>query len=188
MLSNKPGVAGLERAQKANIDVACLEHQDFPERPLFDAALVETLQPYHPDLIILAGFMRILTTVFTDYYAGRMLNIHPSLLPKYPGLDTHQQVIDAGERWHGSTVHFVTEQLDGGPAIMQGRVAVMPDDSATTLAARVLTIEHRIYPKAAALYASGRLKCRNGAAWLDGERLDGPIQYAESDMPRTSGS
>jgi len=181
VLSNKPGVAGLERAQKANIDVACIAHKDFPERPLFDAALIETLYPYRPDLIILAGFMRILTAVFTDHFAGRILNIHPSLLPKYPGLDTHQRAIDAGEHWHGSTVHFVTEQLDGGPAIIQGKVAVMPDDSAASLAARVLAVEHRIYPRAAALFASGRLQCRNGAAWLDGKQLDRPIQIADNE-------
>ena len=122
VLSNRPEAAGLERARKANISTECLRHQDYPQREQFDAALVETLGNYHPDLIILAGFMRILTGTFVNQFSGRILNIHPSLLPKFPGLDTHQRAIDAGEEWHGSTVHFVTAELDGGPAIIQGRV------------------------------------------------------------------
>jgi phosphoribosylglycinamide formyltransferase-1 len=130
VLSNRPDAAGLERARKANIEVECIRHQDYPERALFDAALNETLDKYQPELIVLAGFMRILTPTFVSHF---------SLLPKFPGLDTHQRAIDAGEKWHGSTVHFVTEELDGGPAIIQGRVPVMPDDSAAKLAARVLT-------------------------------------------------
>lgn len=177
VLSNRPDAAGLERARQANINVECIRHQDYPQRELFDAALVETLDKYQPDLIILAGFMRILTNTFVNHFSGRVLNIHPSLLPKFPGLDTHQRAIDAGEEWHGSTVHFVTEELDGGPAIIQGRVSVMPDDSATELAARVLAVEHRIYPEAARLFAAGRIECRDGSAWLDGERLTEPLQY-----------
>jgi phosphoribosylglycinamide formyltransferase-1 len=179
VLSNRPDAAGLERARKANIEVECIRHQDYPERALFDAALNETLDKYQPELIVLAGFMRILTPTFVSHFSGRVLNIHPSLLPKFPGLDTHQRAIDAGEKWHGSTVHFVTEELDGGPAIIQGRVPVMPDDSAAKLAARVLAVEHRIYPEAARMFAAGRLECRDGSAWLDGERLEEPVQYAE---------
>ncbi len=106
-----------------------------------------------------------------------MLNIHPSLLPRFPGLDTHQRAIDAGDKWHGCTVHFVTEDLDGGPAIIQGRVPVMPDDSASELAARVLKVEHQIYPEAARLFAAGRLQYRDGDAWLDGERLLEPVRF-----------
>jgi len=177
VLSNRPDAAGLERARKASISVECIRHQDYAQRELFDSALVETLDKYQPELIILAGFMRILTNTFVNHFRGRVLNIHPSLLPKFPGLDTHQRAIDAGEEWHGSTVHFVTEDLDGGPAIIQGRVPVMPDDSATELAARVLAVEHRIYPEAARMFAAGRLECRDGAAWLDGERLSEPLQY-----------
>ena len=177
VLSNKPAAAGLERARKAGICVECVEHRDYPERAAFDAALVEVLDRYAPDIIILAGFMRILTPVFIDHFAGKILNIHPSLLPKYPGLDTHQRVIDAGDKWHGSTVHFATEELDGGPRIIQGRVPVLAGDTAATLAARVLRIEHRIYPQAAALIAAGRLEYRDGAAWLDDQRLVEPIQY-----------
>ncbi len=181
VLSNKPGVAGLERARKAGIPVECVEHRDYPEREAFDAALVKTLDRYSPELVILAGFMRILTPVFIDHFAGRIMNIHPSLLPKYPGLDTHQRAIDAGDEWAGSTVHFATEELDGGPRIIQGRVPVEPGDTAATLAARVLEVEHRIYPAAAALFASGRLRFRDGAAWLDDKPLDEPIRFRLSE-------
>ena len=177
VLSNRPEAAGLERARKANISTECLRHQDYPQRTHFDAALAETLGKYHPDLVILAGFMRFLTATFVGQFRGRILNIHPSLLPKFPGLDTHQRAIDAGEEMHGSTVHFVTEELDGGPAIIQGRVPVKPDDSAASLAARVLAVEHRIFPEAARMFAAGRLEYRDRSAWLDGERLEEPVQY-----------
>jgi len=177
VLSNKPGAAGLDRARKANINVECIEHRNYPGRAQFDAALIAKLADYEPDLIILAGFMRILTPVFIDQFAGRIFNIHPSLLPKYPGLDTHQRAIDAGDKWHGSTVHFATEELDGGPRIIQGRVPVLADDTAETLAARVLKVEHQIYPQAAALFAAGRLQYRDGDAWLDNKLLEEPLQY-----------
>ena len=179
VLSNNPEAAGLERARKADIGIECINHRDYPVREEYDAALVTALDQHDPDLIILAGFMRILTPVFIDHYAGKVLNIHPSLLPKYPGLDTHQRAIDAGDKWHGSTVHFVTAELDGGPRIIQGRVPILSDDTAATLAARVLTIEHQIYPQAATLFAERRLACRDGHAWLDGQRLDEPIAQAE---------
>lgn len=177
VLSNKPEAAGLDRARNAGLNVECIRHQDFPERSLFDAALVETLEQYRPDLIILAGFMRILTPTFVDRFAGRILNIHPSLLPKYPGLDTHQRALDAGDKWHGCTVHFVTRELDSGAAIIQGRVPVLAEDSAADLAARVLKVEHRIYPQAAALFATGRLEYRDGYAWLDGKKLEEPLKF-----------
>jgi len=177
VLSNKPGVAGLDRARKARIPVECVEHGGYPDRESFDAALNETLDRYSPDLIILAGFMRILTPVFIDHFAGKIFNIHPSLLPQYPGLDTHQRAIDAGDQWAGSTVHFVTEELDGGPLVIQGRVPVARDDTARSLAARVLKVEHQIYPEAAALFAAGRLEHRDGTAWLDGQRLEKPIAF-----------
>jgi phosphoribosylglycinamide formyltransferase-1 len=180
VLSNRPGAAGLERARKANIPVECIRHQDYPQRSQFDAALVETLASYQPDIVILAGFMRILGASFVNHFSGRVLNIHPSLLPRFPGLDTHQRAIDAGDRWAGSTVHFVTEELDGGPAIIQGRVPVMAGDSAAVLAARVLAVEHKIYPEAARLFAAGRILLRDGVAWLDGERLVEPLQYSKA--------
>lgn len=177
VLSNKPDALGLERAKKAHIPVECVEHGDYPDRESFESALNDTLDRYSPDLIILAGFMRILTPVFIEHFAGRIFNIHPSLLPKYPGLDTHQRAIDAGDNWAGSTVHFATEELDGGPRIIQGRVRVEADDTAKTLASRVLKIEHEIYPQAAALFAAGRLEFIDGAAWLDGKKLDEPIRF-----------
>lgn len=177
VLSNKLGAAGLERARKARIPIECVEHGDYPDRESFDAALNDTLDRYAPDLVILAGFMRILTPVFIDHFAGRILNIHPSLLPKYPGLDTHQRAIDAGDEWAGSTVHFATAELDGGPPVIQARVPVEPDDTAKALAARVLKMEHQIYPEAASLLAAGRLEFRDGAAWLDGEKLENPIPF-----------
>jgi phosphoribosylglycinamide formyltransferase-1 len=177
VLSNRPDAAGLERARKANVGTECIRHQDYAQRALFDAALVEMLDRYEPDLIILAGFMRILTGTFVNHFSGRVLNIHPSLLPKFPGLDTHQRAIDAGEKWHGSTVHFVTEDLDGGPSIIQGQVAVMPGDSPAELAARALAVEHKIYPEAARLFVAGRIEYRDSSAWLDGDRLSEPLQY-----------
>ncbi len=180
VLSNRPDAAGLERARKADISTECLRHQDYPARAQFDAALVETLDKYEPDLVILAGFMRILTATFVNHFSGRILNIHPSLLPKFPGLDTHQRALDAGEEWHGSTVHFVSGELDGGPALIQGRVPVRPDDSAAELAARVLAVEHKIYPQAVRMFAAGRIECRDDSAWLDGERLTEPLQYANT--------
>lgn len=177
VLSNMPAAAGLDRARKARIPIECVEHGDYPDRESFDAALNDTLDRYAPDMVILAGFMRILTPVFIDHFAGRIFNIHPSLLPKYPGLNTHHRSIAAGDEWAGSTVHFATAELDGGPQIIQGRVRVEPDDTAKSLAARVLRVEHQIYPQAAALFAAGRLEYRDGAAWLDGNRLTAPIQF-----------
>ncbi len=177
VLSNKLGVAGLDRARKARIPIECVEHGEYLDRESFDAAVNDTLDRYSPDLIILAGFMRILTHVFIDHFAGMIFNIHPSLLPKYPGLDTHQRAIDAGDQWAGSTVHFATEELDGGPPVIQGRVPIERDDTAQSLAARVLKVEHQIYPKAAALFVAGRLEYWDGTAWLDGQRLEEPIAF-----------
>jgi phosphoribosylglycinamide formyltransferase-1 len=175
VVSNRADAFGLARARGANIPTECVRNEDYPDRAAFDEALAETLCRYEPDLLILAGFMRILTGAFVQRFQGRILNIHPALLPKYPGLNTHQRVIDAGERWHGSTVHFVTEALDAGPRILQGRVPVLGNDTAGALSARVQAVEHRIYPEAAALFASGRLEFRNGATWLDGSELDEPV-------------
>lgn len=177
VVSNRPDAYGLTRARDAGIPVECVQNEAYPDRDAFDEALADTLDKYAPDLVILAGFMRILTAPFVKRFEGRILNIHPALLPKYPGLHTHQRVIDAGEEWHGSTVHFVTEELDAGPRILQGRVPVLEGDTAERLSARVQAIEHKIYPQAAGLFASGRLKMKDGASWLDGERLDEPVQY-----------
>ena len=178
VLSNKQNAVGLGRARKAGIPTEHVDHNNYTERQLFDAALIETLAPYSPDLIILAGFMRVLTPIFINHFAERILNIHPSLLPNYQGLNTHQRAIDAGDKWAGSTVHFATEDLDAGPMIIQGRVPIKVNDTAETLAARVLKVEHQIYPEAAALLALGRLKYRGGVAYLDDKLLRKPLQYS----------
>jgi len=175
VFSNNPIAFGLERAEKAGIPTACIQHGDFPDRESFDRAVIAELDRWNPELLILAGFMRILSPAFVSHYEGKILNIHPALLPKYPGLNTHQRVLDAGDEWHGSTVHFVTEELDGGPRILQGRLPVDPQESADELQHRVQAIEHKIYPQAAGLVGSGRVVFRNGRAWIDGELADEPM-------------
>jgi phosphoribosylglycinamide formyltransferase-1 len=175
VFSNRPDAFGLTRAVDAGIPKACIEHGKFQDRESFDQAVAAKLEEYEPDLLVLAGFMRILSPWFVNRFEGRILNIHPALLPAYPGLDTHQRVLDAGEQWHGSTVHFVTEELDGGPRILQGRLAVDPTESAADLCGRVQALEHRIYPQAAHWFGEGRLAFRDKEAWLDGQRLEQPI-------------
>ncbi len=177
VLSSRPDAYGLTRARDANIPTECVRNENYPNRAAFDEAMASTLERYRPDLLILAGFMRILTSTFVKRFEGRILNIHPALLPNFPGLNTHQRAIDAGEKWHGSTVHFVTEELDAGPMILQARVPILSDDTESLLSARVQAVEHMIYPEAAALFASGRLEFRNGESWLDDSRLDEPIQF-----------
>ena len=167
VVSNRADAAGLQRASAANIATEVLDHRAFPSREHFDAQLTQVIDRYQPDLVILAGFMRILTPAFVDHYQGRLMNVHPSLLPKYPGLNTHQRAIDAGDSHSGATVHFVTEQLDGGPPIIQASVPIAHNDSPATLAARTLQCEHVIYPMAAQWFAEGRLQLDNQCAILD---------------------
>lgn len=168
VLSNRPDAYGLVRARDAGIPTACIEHGQFSGRDTFDRAVAARLDEWRPDLLVLAGFMRILSAGFVEHYAGKILNIHPALLPAYPGLNTHQRVLDAGDEWHGSTVHFVTERLDGGPRILQGRLPIDASESAEQLAARVQTIEHQIYPEAAGWVGEGRVELRDGKTWIDG--------------------
>ncbi|MDA0795709.1 MAG: phosphoribosylglycinamide formyltransferase [Proteobacteria bacterium] len=168
VISNKPNVKGVERATAANIPTIIIDHRDFNSRPEFDLRLLEAIKSFSPDLVVLAGFMRILTTDFVNQFEGKLLNIHPSLLPAYQGLDTHQRAIAAGDSKAGATVHFVTPELDGGPPILQAEVEIMPTDSAQDLAARVLKVEHRIYPTVVQWFCDGRLKAENGKAFLDG--------------------
>jgi phosphoribosylglycinamide formyltransferase-1 len=175
VLSNRPDAYGLERARKADIPTVCIEHQKFPDRESFDEAVAEALDDYEPGLLILAGFMRILSAGFVQRYAGRILNIHPALLPAYPGLNTHQRVLDAGETWHGSTVHFVTETLDEGPGILQGRIRVNPNETAEQLATRVQTVEHQIFPEAANWFATGRATLVDDVTHLDNKALKAPV-------------
>jgi phosphoribosylglycinamide formyltransferase-1 len=169
VISNRADAFGLQRAQRAGLTTQVLSHRDYPTRDAYDAELLALIDGFAPGLVILAGFMRILTPAFVAHFHGRLFNIHPSLLPKFPGLHTHQRAIDAGEREHGATVHFVTEELDGGPTVLQARVPVLPGDDAETLAARVLEQEHRIYPLAVRWFAEGRLRLApDGRALLDG--------------------
>jgi phosphoribosylglycinamide formyltransferase-1 len=175
VFSNKPDAFGLERAEQAGIPTSCVQHSDFPDRESFDQAVIAELDRFQPDLLILAGFMRILSKAFVARYAGKILNIHPALLPLYPGLNTHQRALNAGDEWHGSTVHFVTDKLDAGPRILQGRLTVVPGESAQELAVRVQTIEHQIYPQAANWVGSGKVKFRDGQSWIDGNLSEEPI-------------
>ncbi|MES2150334.1 MAG: phosphoribosylglycinamide formyltransferase [Pseudomonadota bacterium] len=157
VISNKPEASGLQFAQANGIPTAVVANQDFSSRADFDAELQRVIDQFAPDLVLLAGFMRILTAPFVEHYAGRMLNIHPSLLPSFPGLRTHRQALEAGVSEHGATVHFVTAELDHGPAVAQARVPVLPGDTEDSLAARVLVQEHQIYPRAARLFIEERL-------------------------------
>jgi phosphoribosylglycinamide formyltransferase-1 len=162
VISNRPDAAGLEIARDAGIPTAVVNHRDYLDRMQFDAALAAAIDQYQPDLVVLAGFMRILTENFVNHFAGRLVNIHPSLLPSFTGLDTHQRAIDAGVKFHGATVHFVTSELDHGPIITQAVVPVHENDDAETLAARVLVQEHQIYPRAVRDLLEGRLVLKDG--------------------------
>lgn len=175
VFSNNPEAYGLERAEKAGIPTACIQHSDYLDRESFDRAVIAELDRFNPDLLILAGFMRILTPAFVAHYAGKILNIHPALLPLYPGLNTHQRVLDAGDEWHGSTVHFVTEKLDAGPRILQGRLAVIPGESADELEKRVQAVEHKIYPLAAGMVAAGKVRFHKGESQVDGQISHEPL-------------
>ncbi|WP_322015888.1 phosphoribosylglycinamide formyltransferase [Paraburkholderia sp. J12] len=157
VIANRSDAAGLAFAASHGIATAVVDHRPYPDRAAFDAALAQTIDGYAPDLVVLAGFMRVLTEGFVDHYAGRMLNIHPSLLPSFPGLKTHQQALDAGCRVHGATVHFVTSKLDHGPIVAQAAVPVRAGDDAAALAARVLATEHVIYPRAVRWFVEGRV-------------------------------
>src|ERR1700761_1169886 len=164
VIANRPDASGLAFAASHGIATAVVDHRQFPDRDSFDAALAREIDSFAPDLVVLAGFMRVLTAGFVDRYAGRMLNVHPSLLPSFPGLKTHQQALDAGVRLHGASVHFVTSQLDHGPIVVQSAVPVETGDPPAMLAERVLATEHIIYPRAVRWFVEGRLA-------LDGLRV-----------------
>jgi phosphoribosylglycinamide formyltransferase-1 len=176
VISDQPAARGLQTAAAMKIATHALAPRDFADRATYDQALVSLLAQYEPQLIVLAGFMRILTPHFIGAFPGRILNVHPSLLPDYRGLHTHRRVLEAGEKLHGVSVHFVTEELDGGPVIVQAEVPVMPGDSESTLSARVQRAEHRIYPQAIDWLARGRLSLQKGRVWLDGKPLDTPLR------------
>jgi phosphoribosylglycinamide formyltransferase-1 len=171
VISNRPDVAGIQHARDRDLPTEVLDHKAFDSREAFDAALIPVIDQYQPDLVVLAGFMRILSADFVRHYQGRMLNIHPSLLPKYQGLNTHQRAIDAGDEEHGVSVHFVTEELDGGPVVIQAAVPVLEDDDAATLQRRVQQQEHIIYPIAVKWFVEGRLKMTDNGVTLDKQPL-----------------
>jgi len=177
VISNRPDAAGLMLAEKAGLKTIVINHQDYGSREAFDLELMKEIDEHEPELVILAGFMRILNDNFVNHYLGRMLNIHPSLLPKYPGLNTHQRALNGKDDIHGASIHFVTTELDGGPVVIQVKVPVKPDDNANSLAARVLIQEHKIYCLAIQWYAEKRLQLDNNKIILDGKVLTQPYLY-----------
>ena len=178
VLSNKADAYALERAQNANIATAVISHKDFPSRADFDEAMHQQLMAWQADIVILAGFMRILTANFVDQWQGKMLNIHPSLLPAYKGVNTHQRVLNTGDRLHGCTVHFVTSELDAGQAIAQSAIEVKEHDNVASLAERVHKLEHFIYPQVAEWLCNGQLTWKNGQAYFRNQILEHPIRFA----------
>jgi phosphoribosylglycinamide formyltransferase-1 len=175
VISDRADAAGLAIARGLNLPAVCVAPRDYADRPSYDAALAQTVAGFSPGLVVLAGFMRILSPAFIGAFAGRMLNIHPSLLPRHRGLHTHRRVLEAGDSRHGASVHFVTEELDGGPVIIQASVPVHAQDDEASLSARVQQQEHRIYVQAIEWYARGRLCWQGGDAWLDGAALREPV-------------
>lgn len=177
VISNQPDAYGLQRAAQAGIDNHCLNHRDFDSREAYDDALAGLLRQYAPDCVVLAGFMRILTEGLVNDFSGKLVNVHPSLLPKYKGLNTHQRAIDNGDEVHGVSVHYVTPELDGGPVIVQSRVPVFSDDSVSELASRVQEQERQIYPLVLEWICNDRLHMKDNKAVLDNEELP-PTGYA----------
>ena len=177
VFSNKISAFGLTRAQQTNVPGHALAAKDFADREAFDRQLMQEIDAYAPDLVVLAGYMRILSSAFVAHYHDRLVNIHPSLLPKYPGLHTHRLALENGDAEHGTSVHFVTDELDGGPIILQARVPVFAGDTEDDISARVQHQEHAIYPLVVSWFVDGRLAMREGKAWLDGQPLP-PQGYA----------
>ncbi|MFP5507091.1 MAG: phosphoribosylglycinamide formyltransferase [Gammaproteobacteria bacterium] len=176
VISNRADAAGLAAASRAGAPTEVIDHREYADRDAYDRALQAAIDRHAPALVVLAGFMRILTPAFVRHYAGRLINIHPSLLPAYRGLRTHERALAEGATEHGASVHFVTEELDGGPVIAQAAVPVLPDDAADTLAARVLAAEHWLYPTVIGWFAAGRLAYRDGGVYLDGRALRAPCR------------
>jgi len=175
VISDRPGVAGITTAQGMGIETHVVSRNSAVNRDAFECSLAEAMDTHTPDLVVLAGFMRVLSAPFVERYAGRMINIHPSLLPKYTGLHTHRRVLEAGDAEHGASVHYVTPELDGGPVILQSRVPVKSGDTESSVAARVMATEHVIYPRVVGWIADGRLKWNEGRPTLDGKPLTQPV-------------
>jgi phosphoribosylglycinamide formyltransferase-1 len=185
VISDQAAAGGLEVARHLSVAAQALPPPKGTERADYDKSLGNAIAGYSPALIVLAGFMRILSASFVQRFAGRILNIHPSLLPKFVGLHTHRRALEAREAEHGVTVHFVTEQLDGGPRVLQARVPIVPGDTEATLSQRVLIQEHIIYPLAVNWFCQGRLRCEAGKAWLDGRPLNEPVQLSDLEPEKT---
>ena len=185
VISNRPDADGLRRATLAGITTRIIDHTDYDNRGAFDDALMAAIDGYEPALVILAGFMRILTPGFVRHYHGRLLNIHPSLLPDFPGLNTHARAIEAGRNEHGASVHFVTEETDGGPVVAQVYVPVYAGDDPQILAGRVLAGEHRLYPLVIGWFARGRLSLQDDRPLLDGEPLELPRRFKLDELQET---
>ena len=175
VIADRDSAGGLARAAALGIPVSVVPLKQFPDRASFDAALAAEIDSSGAQLIALAGFMRILSAEFVRRFEGRLLNIHPSLLPKYKGLDTHARALAAGDSHHGASVHYVTDELDGGPVVMQGRLRIRAGDTSEAVSARVHTLEHIIYPHVCSLIASGRIECRQGSVYFDGAPLAAPL-------------
>jgi phosphoribosylglycinamide formyltransferase-1 len=182
VISNRPDAAGLQRAQSAGIDTVVVEPQHRDDRAAYDQALIAHIDRFEPELIVLAGFMRILSDGFIEHYRNRILNIHPSLLPEFKGLHTHRRALAASKRLHGASVHFVSNELDSGPVVIQGEVPVLENDTEASLAARVLQQEHQIYPMAIAWFIDGRLKLNGNDVLLDGKVLQRPALWKDHQL------
>lgn len=175
VISSRSDAAGLDYARQAGVDTLALDASDYPDRADYDRALTGLIDRFAPDMVVLAGYMRILSAGFVDHFRGRLVNIHPSLLPALRGLNTHQRALEQGLQQHGASVHFVTEELDGGPVIVQVRVAVNADDTADTLAARVLQQEHGLYVEALGWLAAGRVRWKDNKVLFDNKALETPL-------------
>ncbi len=182
VLSNRSNVYGLTRAQEANIPASVINNHDYASREDFDQALIHKIDQHKPDLIVLAGFMRILTDAFVEHYMGKLINIHPSLLPKYQGLNTHQRVLDAGDSEHGATVHYVIPELDSGPVILQARIPIQKRDDANSLKERIHRLEHQLYPEAIRRIASGQVTFREGVVYYDNAEINHEQQQFKVDI------
>lgn len=177
VISNRPDAFGLVRAQSQHIATQVVDHTDYPTRTDFEQALIDAIDSAQPKLIVLAGFMRVLTSEFTQYYAGKVMNIHPSLLPKYPGLNTHQRALDSGDSLHGLSIHFVTDELDGGPVILQAKTQISADDSRETLQNKVHQLEYATYPQVIELFALGEISYQNHQVYYQNQPLSHPLEF-----------
>lgn len=186
VISNKADAFGLERAKKANIETHIIDHREYPDRESFDQAMIQIIDPLKPDLVILAGFMRILSDTFIDHYQHQLINIHPSLLPKYKGLNTHQLAIDNRDTVHGASVHYVSHELDSGPVVIQAEVPVLATDDAQSLAARVLKEEHKIYPMAIKMHVEGQVSFDGKHVSFEDKHLTKPLLWKNNKLSNIS--